>query len=263
MNKLSRLTVLLTLLTAGCVTYTIDSNPQGLRVTIDEIERGVTPCQYTVAPGSFLDIEVVPPTCLQRQQYEAQKGVKITDYYPLSQSKHVYTSDGSGTIFFEFITDERPVDANAPSVPAIESKEEAEDEWTEEEFNRALSHTLNFYNTYYDNFSGVITVNDIYLNLNNAEMDPRLRFRVIQVLSEKAILVHRDSARGFAEDYFGNICEEVTFLIYPKHPYADGAKLREGSYRCKGTQTYETKGGNTKTVYAFEEVTPTEAEETP
>ena len=61
--------------------YIIDSKPQGLRVVVDDFERGVTPCvlkrkDYSYA--STIDIEVMPATDNQLREYcITNKKIKI------------------------------------------------------------------------------------------------------------------------------------------------------------------------------------------
>lgn len=249
MNKLFKAVTLIALICAlmtGCVTYTIDSNPQGLRVTIDDLERGVTPCEYTTSYGDSISIEVAPPTYQQCRQYEQKNNVKIINKENRSQTKRVDSFDGSGTVFFQFINEEIPAES------AAEEEKESKPEFDE-------SPLLNEYNTYIDNFAGELEVGKIYYNYN--EIDKRLHFRVIQILSDDTILVRRNYERDWIGGEIEDFCDSVTFIVRAKQPYADGATLREGAYRCTGTQTYETKGGDTKTVYVFEEVEQSQEEE--
>ncbi len=91
---------------SGCKTYLIDSNPQGLRVTINDIEHGVTPVEYSTGDYSFT-VEVEAPTKAQIKKYENKTDKVVRNWSPLRESKHIYTEKAkSGAIFFNFITDE-------------------------------------------------------------------------------------------------------------------------------------------------------------
>lgn len=113
-------------------------------------------------------------------------------------------------------------------------------------------NSLNIYNTYWDNFAGIIEKGKIYY-YSNKGFKPELQLKVFQILSKNEILVIRNFASGQANKYaeYGKICESVIFLILSNQLYADGAKLRDGEYICVGTYTYETKNETSKTVYAF------------
>ena len=52
---------LLVALLSGCRYYTIDSNPQGLRVVINDIEQGDTPTSYFCWASDGFDLVVYPP----------------------------------------------------------------------------------------------------------------------------------------------------------------------------------------------------------
>ena len=70
-------------LCGGCTTYLIDSNPQGLRVSVDNIECGRTLCEYTWTHGGEYGskiIRVYPPTRQQLKDYE-QKNNKIVSVW--------------------------------------------------------------------------------------------------------------------------------------------------------------------------------------
>ncbi len=90
---------------SGCRTYVIDSNPQGLRVTINDIERGVTPLEYTTSEHFVVDM--VAPTRNQLINYEDEKGKLVSLWTSGSQSKSIWPDNSpSGTIFFQFIQSE-------------------------------------------------------------------------------------------------------------------------------------------------------------
>lgn len=96
----------------GCTTYLIDSNPQGLRVSVDNIECGRTPCEYTWTHGGEYGskiIRVYPPTRQQLKDYE-QKNNKIVSVWTNEEiAKTVYSNNEGGTVFFQFITSEYDV----------------------------------------------------------------------------------------------------------------------------------------------------------
>ena len=93
----------------GCSTYIIDSQPQGLRVSVDNIEHGVTPCEYTWAHGGEYGtktIRVAPPTRQQLRDYEKQNNKIISIWTTGEMSKTIYSLSGGGTVFFDFISSE-------------------------------------------------------------------------------------------------------------------------------------------------------------
>lgn len=99
---------------SGCVTYTIDSKPQGLRVTINNIEQGFTPCEYSKYTDGYdirSEITVAPPTIQQIQEYEQKNAMTVVDWTREAQSKTLYSRDGDGTVFFQFIQAEQPTNA--------------------------------------------------------------------------------------------------------------------------------------------------------
>lgn len=111
------------LLLAGCVTYTIDSNPQGLRVTINEIERGVTPCEFTVPSSNYrsLEISVAPPTTQQINVYKFKTGEEVKSWCKTAQKKRIDVGDGGGTVFFQFISEDDTNNEIDDSVYIIDS----------------------------------------------------------------------------------------------------------------------------------------------
>lgn len=90
----------------GCRTYVIDSNPQGLRVAVDNLEQGVTPCEVTVGLEGFYHVTVAPPTNRQLRAYEKEKDVIVSTWINGTQQKGISYNSPSGTMFFEFITSE-------------------------------------------------------------------------------------------------------------------------------------------------------------
>ena len=101
---------LLAALLSGCRHYTIDSNPQGLRVVINDIEHGVTPIEYSTSADSFFfTVEVYPPNQRQWDAYEQEKQVILSIITVMPQSKLIFPENSpSGTILFDFVTSEYP-----------------------------------------------------------------------------------------------------------------------------------------------------------
>ena len=102
---------LLVALLSGCRHYTIDSNPQGLRVVINDIEHGVTPIEYSTSADFFyFTVEVYPPNQRQWDAYEQEKQVIVSTFIDGKQHKFINPSDApSGTILFDFVTKEYPI----------------------------------------------------------------------------------------------------------------------------------------------------------
>lgn len=90
----------------GCRTYVIDSNPQGLRVAVDDLERGVTPCEVTVQMDTYHRVTVEPPTNRQLRAYERKNGIVVSTWLNGTQAKTIRDDSPSGRMFFEFITSE-------------------------------------------------------------------------------------------------------------------------------------------------------------
>ncbi len=98
--------LLLSALFCGCRTYVIDSHPQGLRVTVNEIERGVTPYEHTssINNQNQLKVEVAPPSRQQLKTYEEQNAKIVSTWITNSQTKLIYTpTSPSGRVLFNFI----------------------------------------------------------------------------------------------------------------------------------------------------------------
>ena len=102
---------LLAALLSGCRYYTIDSNPQGLRVVINDIEQGVTPIEYsTSVDASLLTVSVYPPTQSQWDAYAQEKQVIVSTFIDGEQRKFINPGNSpSGTILFNFVTKEYPI----------------------------------------------------------------------------------------------------------------------------------------------------------
>ena len=100
--------VIVVLFFGGCSTYIIDSKPQGLRVSVDNIECGVTPCEYTWVHGDYWTktICVAPPTRQQLRNYEKQNNKIVSVWMTGEISKTIYSSSQGGTVFFDFISSE-------------------------------------------------------------------------------------------------------------------------------------------------------------
>lgn len=114
-------------------------------------------------------------------------------------------------------------------------------------------NSLNIFNTYWDNFNGLMEKGGVYRYSNNGFRND-LQFKVVQVLEEGVVIVFRPLN---LDEYKGKIqvlCAEVAFVVLSKQDYADGVSLKEGLYECIGTYTYETKKGDDKTVYVLREV---------
>ncbi len=93
----------------GCSTYYIDSNPQGLRVTINNLEQGVTPLKYTWAHGGeygSLHICVTQPSRAQIRDYEQKNNRIVSIWQNGEMTKTMWSKDGGGNVFFQFITNE-------------------------------------------------------------------------------------------------------------------------------------------------------------
>lgn len=94
-------------LLAGCTIYRIDSNPQGLRVSVNNIEEGFTPCRYVLWTGFYypLEVTVAPPQPRQLQSYANEKGVTVRAI-TAPQTKILTERSPSGTVYFDFIATE-------------------------------------------------------------------------------------------------------------------------------------------------------------
>lgn len=132
-----------------------------------------------------------------------------------------------------------------------------------------MSGYLNAYHTDYDRFLGVMEKGKVF-EYSNKLFDIHYRFKVIQVIENNKILIHRPEyeiiqSGGVAVPYgcglYGTISEgrrkkmgdDMFFLVFSNHSYAEGDYLKDGFYKCLGTYTYTSKGGDEKTVYALEE----------
>lgn len=95
---------------SGCSTYLIDSNPRGLRVSVDNVELGVTPCEYTWNHGGEMGwtkvIRVTPPSRQQIREYERSTNKIVSTWVSSEIAKTVYSEHGGGTVFFQFVTNE-------------------------------------------------------------------------------------------------------------------------------------------------------------
>ena len=111
------------------------------------------------------------------------------------------------------------------------------------------STILNYYNSRWDHFTGALEEGKIY-TYSNSKYDSRLRFTAFQVISKYGTLFRRP------EEYSsgGNLCDEAIILVISNRGYADGATLHDGTYKCLGTYSYETKAEFMKTVYMLKEV---------
>lgn len=118
-------------------------------------------------------------------------------------------------------------------------------------------NSLNIHNTYWDNFTGIMEKGKTY-QYSNKGFDRALRFKVIQVWDDNAVLIARPK---FVDNRLQVVCEEAIFLLISKRNYADGSTLKDGSYECVGTQTYETVKKAQKTVYVLVEKTESSAKE--
>ena len=93
----------------GCVSYRVESQPQGLRVTVNELEEGTTPCRvsrWTWGNPIRTKITVYPPKSPKVAQYEREKGVVVTSWKRGEMSKTLFSEHGSGRVLFDFIQDE-------------------------------------------------------------------------------------------------------------------------------------------------------------
>ncbi len=97
----------------GCTTYVIDSNPRGLRASVNNVEAGLTPCRYTVwSDWRYpLEVTVAPPSNRQLQDYANAHRVDIHETIRSPQTKVLTPRSPSGTVFFEFVTSEFDADA--------------------------------------------------------------------------------------------------------------------------------------------------------
>lgn len=95
---------------SGCSTYLIDSNPRGLRVSVDNVELGVTPCEYTWEHGGAMGwtkvIRVTPPNRQQMRDYEKRTNKIVSTWVTSEIAKTIYSEHGGGTVFFQFVTNE-------------------------------------------------------------------------------------------------------------------------------------------------------------
>lgn len=108
--KLACILLFLGFLLSGCSTYLIDSNPRGLRVSVDNVELGVTPCEYTWNHGGEMGwtkvIRVTPPSRQQMKEYEKSTNKIVSTWVSGEIAKTVYSEHGGGTVFFQFVTNE-------------------------------------------------------------------------------------------------------------------------------------------------------------
>ena len=113
-------------------------------------------------------------------------------------------------------------------------------------------NSLNIYNSYWDDFAGSIEEGKVY-HYRNKGFSPELRFKVLQVIDDKTILITRRLEHGYPYEggKYTKVCESALFLVISNHKYADDAKLRAGDYVCVGTYTYKTKSKDQKTVYVL------------
>lgn len=97
------------LLLAGCRCYTIDSNPRGLRVVINDIEQGPTPTSYVCWASDDFDLTVYPPANTQWDAYEREGGRLVSTFIDEPQAKRIKGDRSpSGTILVDFVTSEYP-----------------------------------------------------------------------------------------------------------------------------------------------------------
>lgn len=100
---------LLAALLSGCRYYTIDSNPQGLRVVINDIEHGDTPTSYFCWASDGFDLVVYPPANAQWDAYERDGKRIVSTFIDEPQGKYIKGERSpSGTILFDFVTSEYP-----------------------------------------------------------------------------------------------------------------------------------------------------------
>ena len=92
-------------------TYEIDSNPQGLRVSVNNIDQGVTPCEFSCnAKAIPREIVVEAPTKQELRNHEKEKGKIVSIWQTVAKSKTIRPNvDGSGKVFFQFISSEYDV----------------------------------------------------------------------------------------------------------------------------------------------------------
>jgi hypothetical protein len=94
---------------SGCSTYVVDSRPRGLRVSVNNVERGVTPYEFKWLHGGEYEtriIHVTPPTRQQLHDYEKQNNKIVSVWKTDEMSKIIYSPGGGGTVLFNFITSE-------------------------------------------------------------------------------------------------------------------------------------------------------------
>lgn len=103
----------------------IDSNPRGLRVLIDNVECGVTPYEftsYTDGRDENATIRIIPPTAQQIQEYEFDMGFHVLDWYKDEKTAVICSDDRRDVIFFQFVLKEAK--REAPYVePTIDDKD--------------------------------------------------------------------------------------------------------------------------------------------
>ncbi len=217
---------------SGCRTYVIDSNPQGLQVTIDNNYVGLTPfvCRDNCMITDEFEIKVEPPTAEQIRSHENERGRAVEDWTTDRQVKKIDpTVDTSGTIMFNFIKGEEYVADRREELP------------------------LHYYNTYWDDFSGALEADRIYKYVTSG-VNKKLRFTALQKTGENEYLFYRFSWLDYQDDELQDLCETVYFWIISDFEYTTDAPLRAGRYLCLGTHTYETKSNGERTVYVLKEL---------
>ncbi len=113
-----------------------------------------------------------------------------------------------------------------------------------------IEYNLNYYNTYWDDFSGALEKLEVY-HYENKNYPNYLRFKVLQVIdAEKGMYLFTrwgkyDTIQGKVQE----ACTTVTLLIITTKCYADGAVLQAGDYICLGTVSYPNDNQDQKTIY--------------
>lgn len=110
---------------------------------------------------------------------------------------------------------------------------------------KEIESSLNLYNTHWDNFHGHLEKGKIY-HYSDSKFEKSLRFEVLQVLSEKEILVIRSADEKTTDEF-------AILYVISDTQYADDSTLLSGDYVCIGRYQYTNGIGRQKTVYALAE----------
>lgn len=115
--------------------------------------------------------------------------------------------------------------------------------------------SLNLYNTSLDDGRHDLRVGGLY---TCDTKEPNLRYEVLQCLETGDYLIYRGTTSLFIDNKLVS-CTPVILLLKHSQPYAEGAYVRKGVYKCIGTYRYPTRQESNgerifNTVYAIEEM---------